>query len=49
VLDDGRLLGSHGRAVDFRDAVIAMTAHRGSEAIQAEADGRDYEPIQVCI
>jgi ATP-dependent Clp protease ATP-binding subunit ClpB len=30
VLDDGRLTDSHGRTVDFRNAVIIMTANIGS-------------------
>jgi ATP-dependent Clp protease ATP-binding subunit ClpB len=31
VLDDGRLTDSHGRTVDFRNAVVIMTSNIGSE------------------
>jgi ATP-dependent Clp protease ATP-binding subunit ClpB len=33
VLDDGRLTDGHGRTVDFRNTIIAMTSNIGSEAI----------------
>lgn len=34
VLDDGRLTDGHGRTVDFRNTVIAMTSNLGSDRIQ---------------
>jgi len=34
VLDDGRLTDGHGRTVDFRNTIIAMTSNIGSEYIQ---------------
>jgi len=34
VLDDGRLTDGHGRTVDFRNSIIAMTSNIGSEYIQ---------------
>ena len=34
VLDDGRLTDGHGRTVDFRNTVIAMTSNLGSQLIQ---------------
>jgi ATP-dependent Clp protease ATP-binding subunit ClpB len=34
VLEDGRLTDSHGRTVDFRNAVIVMTSNLGSVQIQ---------------
>jgi len=34
VLDDGRLTDGHGRTVDFRNTIIAMTSNVGSEYIQ---------------
>ncbi len=42
VLDDGRLTDGHGRTVDFRNTIIAMTSNIGSEHIQAlsEASGK---------
>ncbi len=33
VLDDGRLTDGHGRTVDFRNTIIAMTSNIGSEHI----------------
>ncbi len=33
VLDDGRLTDGHGRTVDFRNTIIAMTSNIGSEQI----------------
>ncbi|MCC7314414.1 MAG: AAA family ATPase, partial [Planctomycetes bacterium] len=45
VLDDGRLTDGHGRTVDFRNTIIAMTSNLGSEHIQrlAESGGTDIE------
>jgi len=45
VLDDGRLTDGHGRTVDFRNTIIAMTSNLGSEHIQrlAEGGGTDIE------
>ncbi|MBI5866076.1 MAG: AAA family ATPase, partial [Planctomycetes bacterium] len=37
VLDDGRLTDGHGRTVDFRNTIIAMTSNIGSELIAGEA------------
>jgi ATP-dependent Clp protease ATP-binding subunit ClpB len=34
VLDDGRLTDGHGRTVDFRNTIVAMTSNIGSEYIQ---------------
>ena len=35
VLDDGRLTDGHGRTVDFKNTIIAMTSNIGSEHIAA--------------
>ena len=35
VLDDGRLTDGHGRTVDFRNTIVAMTSNIGSEHIAA--------------
>ena len=44
VLDDGRLTDGHGRTVDFRNTVLAMTSNLGSDAIQSlAAAGRDSD------
>ena len=37
VLDDGRLTDGHGRTVDFRNTIVAMTSNIGSEYIAALA------------
>src|ERR1700712_545513 len=37
VLDDGRLTDSHGRTVDFKNAILIMTSNAGSEFIVDEA------------
>jgi ATP-dependent Clp protease ATP-binding subunit ClpB len=38
VLDDGRLTDGHGRTVDFRNTIVAMTSNIGSEYIQQLID-----------
>ncbi len=43
VLDDGRLTDGHGRTVDFRNTIIAMTSNIGSESIAASASASDLE------
>jgi ATP-dependent Clp protease ATP-binding subunit ClpB len=46
VLDDGRLTDSHGRTVDFRNAVLIMTSNIGSQWIlEPEAEG-DWEEVE---
>ncbi|MFQ5425009.1 MAG: ATP-dependent chaperone ClpB [Phycisphaerae bacterium] len=39
VLDDGRLTDGHGRTVDFRNTIVAMTSNIGSEYIQQLIEG----------
>jgi ATP-dependent Clp protease ATP-binding subunit ClpB len=48
VLDDGRLTDSHGRTVDFRNAVIVMTSNLGSDRIQ-EHSGQAYEEMKAAV
>ncbi|MHB1157474.1 MAG: ATP-dependent chaperone ClpB [Phycisphaerales bacterium] len=45
VLDDGRLTDGHGRTVDFKNTIIAMTSNLGSVAIQQMTDkgAEDFE------
>jgi len=46
VLDDGRITDSHGRMVDFRNAIIVMTSNIGSEHIlKVKGEDRDYDKI----
>jgi len=52
VLDDGRLTDGHGRTVDFRNTIIAMTSNIGSELIasaaaQASADSSTGIELEV--
>ena len=48
VLDDGRLTDSHGRTVDFRNAVIVMTSNLGSDRIQEHA-GEPYQTMKSAV
>ncbi len=45
VLDDGRLTDGHGRTVDFRNTIVAMTSNVGSEhiAVLSSAEQSDAE------
>ena len=49
VLDDGRLTDSHGRTVDFRNAVIIMTSNLGSDRIQELSGEADYETMKTTL
>ena len=49
VLDDGRLTDGHGRTVDFRNCVLAMTSNLGSEAIQNMADSTDQDRLESIV
>jgi len=44
VLDDGRLTDSHGKTVDFRNAVVIMTSNIGSIHIQEMLGEREKKP-----
>jgi ATP-dependent Clp protease ATP-binding subunit ClpB len=46
VLDDGRLTDSHGRAVDFRNAVLIMTSNIGSQWILDLQETEDWSAIE---
>ena len=46
VLDDGRLTDGHGRTVDFRNTIIAMTSNIGSEHINRLIEtGQEGSPV----
>ncbi|MDM7858242.1 ATP-dependent chaperone ClpB [Thiopseudomonas acetoxidans] len=47
VLEDGRLTDSHGRTVDFRNAVVVMTSNLGSMQIQELVGDRDAQRAAV--
>ena len=46
VLDDGRLTDSHGRTVDFRNAVIIMTSNIGGQFILEFQETQDWGEIE---
>jgi ATP-dependent Clp protease ATP-binding subunit ClpB len=46
VLDDGRLTDSHGRTVDFRNAVLIMTSNIGSQWILELQDEEEWSEIE---
>jgi len=50
VLDEGRLTDGHGRVVDFKNTIVVMTSHIGSQHIQklSETGGDDVE-IQMQV
>ncbi len=47
LLDDGRLTDSHGRTVDFRNAVIIMTSNIGTDLIQDLTSIGDTARLEV--
>ena len=49
VLEDGRLTDGHGRTVDFRNTVIAMTSNLGSQLIQEMAGQSDYRAMKDAV
>ncbi len=50
VLDDGRLTDGHGRTVDFRNTLIAMTSNIGSQHIQELSEaGKSDDEIAVRV
>jgi ATP-dependent Clp protease ATP-binding subunit ClpB len=46
VLDDGRLTDGHGRTVDFRNTIIAMTSNLGSEYLVSLGEKQDVEDVR---
>jgi ATP-dependent Clp protease ATP-binding subunit ClpB len=46
MLDDGRLTDSHGRTVDFRNAVIIMTSNIGSHYILDHQETDAWEDVE---
>ena len=49
ILDEGRLTDSHGRTVDFRNAVLIMTSNVGSSEIleyQGSVDDENYSKMK---
>ena len=49
ILDEGRLTDSHGRTIDFRNAVLIMTSNVGSSDIlefQGSVDDENYDKMK---
>ncbi len=49
LLDDGRLTDSHGRTVDFRNAVIIMTSNVGTSRLSELAAADDAKRMDVAL
>ncbi|MDI6890817.1 MAG: ATP-dependent chaperone ClpB [Thermodesulfovibrionales bacterium] len=49
LLDDGRLTDSHGRTVDFRNAVVIMTSNIGGRHIQEMLEERLRKPAAYWV
>lgn len=49
LLDDGRLTDSHGKTVDFRNAVVIMTSNIGSVHIQEMLSEREKNPFAYWV
>lgn len=49
LLDDGRLTDSHGRTVDFRNAVVIMTSNIGGAHIQDMLNERAKKPAAYWV
>jgi len=51
ILEDGRLTDSHGRTVDFKNAVIIMTSNLGSEYILNDngREGKSFDDMKSLI
>jgi ATP-dependent Clp protease ATP-binding subunit ClpB len=49
VLDDGRLTDGHGRTVDFKNTIVAMTSNIGSELIATLAGEQADIEIEVKV
>ncbi len=49
LLDDGRLTDSHGRTVDFRNAVVIMTSNIGGVHIQEMLNERAKKPAAYWV
>ncbi|MFQ5964529.1 MAG: ATP-dependent chaperone ClpB [Candidatus Scalinduaceae bacterium] len=49
IFDDGRLTDGHGRTVDFKNTIIAMTSNIGSQFIQDLVGHEDKEKLKEAI
>ena len=46
IMDEGRLTDSHGRTVDFRNAVVIMTSNIGSQYILDRARASEWDAVE---
>jgi len=49
IMDEGRLTDSHGRAVDFRNAVVIMTSNIGSQFILDRGQSSEWAEVESFV
>jgi len=49
IMDEGRLTDSHGRTVDFRNAVVIMTSNLGSQFILEQAGTSAWGEVEAFV
>jgi len=49
VLDDGRLTDGQGRTVDFKNALIILTANLGSDILANQPEGQDSSVVRDAV
>ncbi|MFH1763111.1 MAG: ATP-dependent chaperone ClpB [Gemmatimonadota bacterium] len=49
IMDEGRLTDSHGRTVDFRNAVVIMTSNIGSQFILERGASSEWEEVESFV
>ncbi len=49
IMDEGRLTDSHGRTVDFRNAVVIMTSNIGSQYILDRARASEWDAVESFV
>jgi ATP-dependent Clp protease ATP-binding subunit ClpB len=49
IMDEGRLTDSHGRTVDFRNAVVIMTSNIGSQFILERGQSSEWAEVEAFV
>jgi ATP-dependent Clp protease ATP-binding subunit ClpB len=49
IMDEGRLTDSHGRTVDFRNAVVIMTSNLGGQFILDRGPDGDWDAVEEFV
>ncbi len=49
IMDEGRLTDSHGRTVDFRNAVVIMTSNMGSQFILERGQSSEWGEVESFV